>query len=1076
MVLSATDLKAANSTSGILKVHSGYSSMKIATAADTAVINSFSPTNGAPGTLVTLNGSGFLNLSSFTIGNVSAIVIANSGTMLTGMVMPGATSGSISMSSSSGSATATGNFTVTPTGFPSSQQGSALIVTGESGTGYLGYSVAVSADGNTAIAGLPGDNSFMGAAVIFIRMNGVWSQQGPKLFGSGSTGFHVFQGIKVAISADGNTVVETGNKDNYGLGAFWVFTRSGSVWSQQGQKLSATDATASAGQGSSVSMSADGNTVLLGGDGDNVNQGAAWIFKRFGTTWSQEGSKLTGYGASSNSKLGNSVALSADGTTAIAGGPGDNGGLGSSWIFINNGFSWSRQGPKLAGSGSTGPSQQGNSAALSADGNTALIGGYADNNSQGASWIFTRSNGAWTQQGTKLVGTGNTGQSEQGTAVSLSADGTTALSSGPVDNSNVGASWVFTKNENGWIQQGNKLIGSGAAVGSQTDQGYGLSLSADGTTFLTGAPFGNNNAGSVWAFIKPLPVISVAGRLTDMSGQYGKDSITQSFTVSGSSMNAGILSTAPIGFELSLDQYVFTRSLMIGSAGTIKPTLVYIRLAARTPSGRYSGNIVLSSAGATAVNEVLVASIQSPAPLRISADSLTSNYGSPLPVLKIRYKGFVNQDSMDSLLTKPSIGTSASQQSFVGSYPVTVSAAADSNYVISYMQGDLTIIQAPLLITASDTSKNFGSALQNAASSTAFSVTGLKNLETILSVSITYGMGKAATDTVGNYIGSVIPSSAQGGTATLSNYSLLYNPGKIQVIMMAPVVTLFSAADLSSGNATLNASVTGGGGLTAVTIQYSTDPLMKNATQAVFSSGVSPMQPGSDTVFFSSKLSGLSEGTTYYYQVKATNSAASIYSQILNFGTSSNNASLSSAYLSTGAFSPSFDSSIYSYSSVVGTSESYVMLNLVTADSNATVQVNGQPYGNVSSEYLPLKSGDNFITIQVTAQDGTTRLAYTIGIHRIISLQTLSVSNVLSPNNDGQNDFWIIRDIEYYPQNTVTVYDRLGRVVYQKKGYMNDWGATLNGRYLNEDTYFYLIDLGPGEQKMKGFITVVREQ
>jgi hypothetical protein len=82
---------------------------------------------------------------------------------------------------------------------------------------------------------------------------------------------------------------------------------------------------------------------------------------------------------------------------------------------------------------------------LSADGNTAIVGGYFDNNYAGAAWVFTRSGGVWTQQGSKLVGTRAVGIGTQGTSVALSADGNTALVGGEFDNNSTGAVWVFTR-------------------------------------------------------------------------------------------------------------------------------------------------------------------------------------------------------------------------------------------------------------------------------------------------------------------------------------------------------------------------------------------------------------------------------------------------------------------------------------------------------------------------------------------------------------------------------------------------------------------------------------------------------
>ena len=72
------------------------------------------------------------------------------------------------------------------------------------------------------------------------------------------------------------------------------------------------------------------------------------------------------------------------------------------------------------------------------------MGGYNDNTNQGAAWVFTRSGTTWSQRGAKLVGTGNTGAARQGTAVSISADGTTAIVGGYQDNSIQGAAWVYT--------------------------------------------------------------------------------------------------------------------------------------------------------------------------------------------------------------------------------------------------------------------------------------------------------------------------------------------------------------------------------------------------------------------------------------------------------------------------------------------------------------------------------------------------------------------------------------------------------------------------------------------------------
>jgi antibiotic biosynthesis monooxygenase (ABM) superfamily enzyme len=404
------------------------------------------------------------------------------------------------------------------------QQGSKLVATGAVGGARQGSSVALSADGNTAIVGGPGDNGGTGAAWIYTRSGGVWTQQGGKLVGVDAIG-NAGQGYSVALSADGNTALLGGPDDDNFTGATWVFTRSGGMWSQQGSKLVGTGAVGRLGyQGSSVALSADGNTALVGGPYDSYDDeteaqiGAAWVFTRSGGVWSQQGGKLVGNGAVGAASQGSSVALSADGNTAISGGPCDNGtyefagknnpsgryvcGPGAAWMFTRSGEAWIQQGSKLADSNVYETAYLGFSAALSADGNTALAGGARGE----AAWVFTRSGGAWTQQGNELVGTGGGGLSstEQGSSVALSADGTTALVGGPGDNGGTGATWVFARSGDGWTQLTSKLVGTGAVFGLDVvSQGGSVALSADGTTAMVGGPGDNSDTGSVWVFTLP---------------------------------------------------------------------------------------------------------------------------------------------------------------------------------------------------------------------------------------------------------------------------------------------------------------------------------------------------------------------------------------------------------------------------------------------------------------------------------------------------------------------------------------------------------------------------------------------
>ena len=382
------------------------------------------------------------------------------------------------------------------------QQGSKLVGTGAVGAAAQGLTVALSADGNTLIEAAENDNGNIGAAWVFTRSNGVWSQQGPKLVASDGVGTPMLG--TVALSADGNTAIIGGGYDNSGLGAAFVFTRSNGVWTQQGPKLVVSGNTGSPGV-NSVALSADGNTALIGGQADSGAVGAVWVFVRSNGVWTQQGSKLVGSGYTGGPAEGHSVALSGNGNVALIGGVYDNAQIGAFWIFTRSGGVWTQQGSKMIGSGAVGNARQGGSVSLSNDGTIALIGGYADNANLGAAWVFVNSGGTWTQQGNKLVGTGNIGSSKEGSGVSLSGDGSNALLSGPDDNGGIGAGWVFSNSGGTWPQLGASFFGSD--YNGAPGQGS-TAISVDGSTVALGGTGDSANTGAVWVFTRPLTITS----------------------------------------------------------------------------------------------------------------------------------------------------------------------------------------------------------------------------------------------------------------------------------------------------------------------------------------------------------------------------------------------------------------------------------------------------------------------------------------------------------------------------------------------------------------------------------------
>ena len=387
------------------------------------------------------------------------------------------------------------------------QQGNKLVGAEAAGRSRQGMSVAVSSDGNTALVGGPEDGANAGAVWVFTRAAGVWTQQGPKLVGADAVGGAAKLGWSVALSADGTTAIIGGPGDDGGTGAAWVFTRSAGVWTQQGGKLVGTGSAGRPDQGSSVALSADGNTVIVGGPRDDGATGAVWVFTRSAGLWTQQGPKLVGSGAVHGSYWGGevlqgaSVALSADGATAIVGGLGDND-SGAAWVFTRSNGVWSQQGAKLVGSGAAGNALQGISVGVSADGNTAIVGGSEDDGNIGAAWVFTRADGVWSQQGDKLVGSGVVRPDpfgmETDMSVALSGDGMTAVLGRPLHSSDTGAAWVFTRSSGAWTQLGEPLVGTDA--GEKARQGASVALSGDGTIAIVGGLDDSNGLGATWVF------------------------------------------------------------------------------------------------------------------------------------------------------------------------------------------------------------------------------------------------------------------------------------------------------------------------------------------------------------------------------------------------------------------------------------------------------------------------------------------------------------------------------------------------------------------------------------------------
>ena len=385
----------------------------------------------------------------------------------------------------------------------------------------FGIGVALSSDGHTALVGAPHAAGLAGSASLFSRSPEGWEQQGPALAGplgseliacsstapsedeeepfpeeNGECRF----GRSVALSSDGNTALVGAPLVNGRDGGAWLYSRSGGVWTKGPQLLDPNGETANY-FGGSVALSADGLTAVIGAPGDHSSRGAAWVFTFNGTAWQPAG-ELAGAGEEGQGRFGASVAISADGQVILVGAPRSGGEHGAAWLFRRSGSSWIAQGTALL-PGAGNAARFGASTALSADGSTALIGARRSGEDAGAASVFAQGEHGWSEQAA-ITGPGQP-EEEFGLAVALSPDGSTALISAPGYAVNHGAAWLFRRSGSTWGEAQEQLQSTSSTKAIGARFGSSVAMSASGETILVGGQR-YAHAGAAWVF-GPGPVV-----------------------------------------------------------------------------------------------------------------------------------------------------------------------------------------------------------------------------------------------------------------------------------------------------------------------------------------------------------------------------------------------------------------------------------------------------------------------------------------------------------------------------------------------------------------------------------------
>ena len=398
------------------------------------------------------------------------------------------------------------------------------------GATYDEFGRAVAIGGDTLVIGAPGHNQSAGSAYVFVRSNGVWTMQ-KELTAPGAKARAQFGG-SVALSGDTIAVGEWNGDAGLtkpGAGRCLVFIRAGTNWMPQATLL-ASDAQVGDQLGWSVALS--GNTLIAGAPGSDTVEnpkepGAAYVFTRTGTVWSQQ-QKLTAADAGVGDHFGYAVGLS--GETAVVGAPrnkiGASDDQGAAYVFTRAGAVWSQQQQLLAADGGAGD-LFGLSVAVS--GQTAAVGAPGRDGDTGVAFAFVRSGTVWSQQ-RKFAAV--PGQPLDIFGASVSISGETVLASAPLlprgpAAQSIGqlgkepqarelfgfpsiapASYglihpqgtvgVFTRTGASWTQEA-RLMGQNAP---EIEEFFGSVVAISGDTAVVSAPSYRIQVGGVFVFVR----------------------------------------------------------------------------------------------------------------------------------------------------------------------------------------------------------------------------------------------------------------------------------------------------------------------------------------------------------------------------------------------------------------------------------------------------------------------------------------------------------------------------------------------------------------------------------------------
>ncbi len=390
-----------------------------------------------------------------------------------------------------------------------SEIGEPLDMTGQNLGDRAGFSVAMNPSGTIVAIGEPNwsgsENLFNGngRVQVYNLVNGFWTAMGGPLDMTGQN-LDDKAGWSVAISSDGTTIAmgEIGWNSNYGR--VRAYNLVSGAWVATGGDQDMAGENSGDQAGTSVAISSDGKTVVVGEPGwsNGFGTGRVLVYNLVSGSWVATGGTGDMIGLHSDDNAGTSVAISSDGRTVAIGAPGfsENDSRGRVQVFnlIPNvsGSSWIQTGGAIDMIGQNLRDQAGTSVAISSDGTIVAVGepGWSGSteesffNGRGRVQVYNLVNGSWTALGGAFDMTGQNLGDQAGYSVAMNPSGTTVAIGELGWPGGIGTGRVRAYNliNGSWVVTGTALV----MVGQSSDNGAGASvaISSDGATIAMGEP------------------------------------------------------------------------------------------------------------------------------------------------------------------------------------------------------------------------------------------------------------------------------------------------------------------------------------------------------------------------------------------------------------------------------------------------------------------------------------------------------------------------------------------------------------------------------------------------------------